>query len=192
MFKILIASVLLGLTLDASSFKNSLIEEYLQKGKKEFGIQRFNSEYVLLENSHAYKKAKEMESQGFKEQGAKTNLKFYRDILPVLLESGNETGSALPSYIALEIGQHIWLMKNKVLNEKYLADASRALYEKRFCSGYLYGAQILWQENKQDKAIGLLSEGSKNCKNAYRKMLIKKKLMLYKYKQGIYKNKKEK
>lgn len=167
--------------------KGILTSEYLVKAKQEFPAKRYANEKFILAKDNNFKDAQKIEKS--KERmllgGKELSLAKYDLVIAKLYGARKSSGSVLASYLALEIGQHIWLMRNQELNNKYLKELAEDLYKHRYCRGYYQHGKFLWSDGKRSEAISVLSEGAKNCKDPY--LLREIKLLSGKYK---YLNKK--
>jgi len=185
MEKLLLVLALLATSLAAKNkFNNSLIEEYLVKSKSEIGDKRYNNEYNLIRQDIHFAEAKNIE-KGEKHSVTAGNKSFnmpdYEKVIAELYNSGKSSGSTLPYYIALEMGQHLWMMRNNSMNQKYLKEISALLYKHRYCRGYLQHGQFLWSDGKKDKSLEVLKSGISNCKEPYMQTVIKKRYYKYRY-----------
>ena len=195
MKKLLFTLALLATSLSAGNkFNNSLIEEYLVKGKREIGEKRYNNEYNLIKNDTHFSKAKSTEKGAMsKSAGGKSfNMPDYEKVIEELYNSGKSSGSTLPYYVALEIGQHLWMMRNDSLNQKYLKEISRILYKHKYCRGYLQYGQFLWDDDKREQSLDVLKTGMNNCKDPYMQIAIKRAYYKHSYLEKERKNKQNK
>lgn len=191
MIKLLFTLTLLATSLTAGNkFNNSLIEEYLVKGKKEIGEKRYNNEYNLIKNDAHFSEAKSIEegAKHSKTTGGKSfSMPDYEKVIAELYNSGKSSGSTLPYYVALEIGQHLWIMRNDSMNQKYLKEISQILYKHKYCRGYLQYGQFLWDDDKREQSLEVLKTGISNCKDPYMQTTIRKAYYRYRY---LHKSKK--
>jgi len=167
-----------------NQFHNSLIEEYLAKGKHEIGEVRYKNEYNLIKNDTHFIEAEKIEkdTKGSKSMGGKTfQVPDYEKVIEELYNSGKSSGSTLPYYIALEMSQHLWMMRNDALNKKYMKEISALLYRYKYCRGYLQHGQFLWDDDKKDEALEVLKTGMGNCKVPYMHTTIKRRYYKYRY-----------
>ena len=183
MKKLLTIALFTGTLFAGQSFKGSLIDEYIVKARSEMPKQRFENEYRLLIRDQNFKEAKGIETG--KERatigGKQSVLAPYDKVIEELYQARKSSGSVLASYIALEIGQHIWLMRNGELNDKYLKELTNDLYKHRYCRGYLQQGIFLWGSENREKAIEVMKEGVKNCKDPYLNSQLKLKSGKYQY-----------
>lgn len=170
-------------------FKKSLIMEYSIKAKSAMNQSVYTYELKRLKSNRIFVEATALESEQYSsekktkgDEKRKVDLSFYDRIIPLLCKAAKLDNSILPYYIAVEISEHLWLMRNETLNKSCLKEGVKALYDKRFCNGYLYHGTFLWQDGKRGEAVGILWEGAKNCKDPYISEKIKKRAILYKYK----------
>ena len=185
MKKLLFALAVLATSLTAGNkFNNSLIEEYLVKGKKEIGEKRYNNEYNLIKNDTHFSEAKSIEkgAKHSKTVGGKSfNMPDYEKIISELYNSGKASGSTLPYYVAIEISQHLWIMRNELMNKKYLKEISALLYRYKYCRGYLHHGQFLWDDDRKEQSLEVLKTGMSNCKEPYMLTTIKRAYYKYRY-----------
>lgn len=185
MKKLLFALALIATSLTAGNkFNNSLIEEYLVKSKSEIGEKRYENEYNLLKNDTHFIEAKSIE-KGAKRSttagGKSFNMPDYEKVIAELFNSGKSSGSTLPYYVALEIGQHLWMMRNDSMNQKYLKEISALLYRYKYCRGYFQHGRFLWMDDKKSESLEVLKTGMSNCRDPYMLTTIKRTYYKYNY-----------
>lgn len=183
MKKLLVIAMFTGSLFAGQSFGGSLIDEYTIKAKKEIPKDRFENEYKLLKRDPNFKEAKGIEAGKERAiiRGEQSVLPPYNKVIEELFQARKSSGSVLASYIALEIGQHIWMMGNDELNEKYLKELAADLYAHRYCRGYLQHGVFLWDSEKKEKAIEVMKEGIKNCRDPYLNNQLKLRSGKYQY-----------